>query len=304
MEGVVDSLTRDLLTRIGGIDQCVTEFIRITDQLMPEKVFVREMPELLNDSKTAAGTPVFAQLLGGDPVCLAENAALVASLGACGVDLNFGCPAKTVNRHDGGATLLLYPERIRNIVESVRRAVPKEIPVTAKIRLGFSDPAACLETAAAASAGGAEWITVHCRTKIDLYKPPAYWEWIPRIQEKVKIPIVANGEIWSVEDLQKCREITGCDQFMIGRGVFKDPFLFHRLRFGGERTDWLASRQVLREFFVMNWNQVSPRFALARTKQWARSLADSGPEGRELFDRLKVMTDPSIFRAELLGDHL
>ena len=83
MEGVVDAITRDVLTRLGGIDQCVTEFIRITDQLMPEKVYHRFAPELKTGSKTAAGTPVFVQLLGGDPVALAENAAFAAGLGAC-----------------------------------------------------------------------------------------------------------------------------------------------------------------------------------------------------------------------------
>ena len=301
MEGVVDSITRELLTSVGGIDQCVTEFIRVTDQLVPEKVFYREAPELKNGSQTKSGVPVFVQLLGGDPVCLAENAAFAITLGACGIDLNFGCPAKTVNRHDGGATLLLYPERVQKIVEAVRRAVPREIPVTAKIRLGFTDPSTCLANAEAAAAGGAEWLTVHCRTKMDLYKPPAYWEWIPRIRDKIKIPVVANGDIWSLEDLNRCREVTGCDQFMMGRGVFKDPFLFRRVRGAPAPSDWISSRDLLRDFFKTNWRQVSPHFAQARTKQWLRSLADSGPEGRSLFDELKVITNPQLFGIRLLG---
>jgi len=104
MEGLLDHSLRDVLTRVGGIDRCVSEFIRITGQLLPERVFIRLMPELLTGSRTAAGVPVRAQLLGSDPQCLADNAARLAELGAEGVDLNFGCPAKTVNRHRGGAS--------------------------------------------------------------------------------------------------------------------------------------------------------------------------------------------------------
>jgi tRNA-dihydrouridine synthase C len=302
MEGVVDAITRDLLTRIGGIDQCTTEFIRVTDQLVPEKVFHRFAPELKTNSRTRAGVPVFVQLLGGDPVCLAENAAFAASLGAVGIDLNFGCPAKTVNRHDGGATLLLYPERIHKIVEAVRSAVPRGIPVTSKIRLGFSDPTTCLANAEASEAGGADWLTVHCRTKFDMYKPPAYWEWIPKIKERIKIPIVANGDIGSPADLDRCREVTGCDQFMIGRGVFADPFLFRRVRGLDQQEGWSHSLEVLREFFDLNWNLVSPRFAQARTKQWLRSLQQGYDEAAPLFDQLKVVTKPEQFRSGLFAE--
>lgn len=299
MEGVVDATTRDLLTRIGGIDQCVTEFIRVTNQLLPEKVFHRDAPELLTGSRTPAGTPVFVQLLGGDPACLAENAAFATELGACGIDLNFGCPAKTVNRHDGGATLLLYPDRIHRIVEAVRRAVPREIPVTAKIRLGFEDPATCLANARAVEAGGADRLTVHCRTKFDMYKPPAYWEWMPKIREIVRVPLVANGDIWTPEDLDRCRTVTGCEDFMIGRGVFRDPFLFRRARGLKSPDDWEATRAVLAEFFDLSAAAVSPRFAQARTKQWLKNTASRFSEGADLFERLKVITDPESFRRGL-----
>ena len=99
MEGLLDFVLRDVLTRVGGVDRCVSEFIRITDQLLPERVFTRIVPELLSGGRTAAGVPVRAQLLGSDPVCLAENAARLAALGPHGIDLNFGCPAQIVNRH-------------------------------------------------------------------------------------------------------------------------------------------------------------------------------------------------------------
>ncbi len=112
MEGVTDFVMRDLLTRLGGIDQCVTEFLRVTDTLYPEKVFFENCPELKMGSRTRAGTSVFVQLLGGKADPLAQNALRAVELGALGIDLNFGCPAKTVNRHDGGASLLKSSNRI------------------------------------------------------------------------------------------------------------------------------------------------------------------------------------------------
>ena len=100
MEGVVDYTMRDMLTRLGGFDRCVTEFVRITEQKLPARVFYRYCPELHTGGKTPAGTPVYVQLLGGDPDYMALNARTAERVGAPGIDLNFGCPAKTVNRSD------------------------------------------------------------------------------------------------------------------------------------------------------------------------------------------------------------
>ncbi len=230
MEGVTDWAMRDLLTSIGGIDQCVTEFLRITDQLMPPSVFEKNCPELKTNSRTRGGTAVFVQLLGGQAEPLAANAVRAVEMGALGIDLNFGCPAPTVNRHDGGASLLKSADRLFNIVKTVRAAVPKGVPVTAKIRLGFDDPSVCLENAKAIQEAGATWLTVHCRTKTDGYKPPAYWEWIPRIKEITNIPIVTNGEIWNLKDFVACQQTAQTQSYMIGRGALRDPFLFSKIK--------------------------------------------------------------------------
>ncbi|MDE2299283.1 MAG: tRNA-dihydrouridine synthase, partial [Burkholderiales bacterium] len=222
MEGLLDHTLRDILTRVGGIDRCVAEFIRITDTLLPERVFTRVVPELNHGGRTPAGVPVRAQLLGSDPVCLAENAARLAGLGPAGIDLNFGCPAKLVNRHGGGAALLDDPALIGRIVTAVRRAVPGDMPVSAKMRLGYNDAGRALECAQAIVAGGAGELVVHARTKADGYRPPAYWERIAEIRAAVDVPVVANGEIWSVADALRCRALSGCDALMLGRGMVCD----------------------------------------------------------------------------------
>jgi tRNA-dihydrouridine synthase C len=225
MEGVLDFALRDTLTRVAGIDRCVSEFIRITDTVLPARAFVRTIPELLNGGRTASGVPVRGQLLGSDPELLAANALRLAELGSHGVDLNFGCPAQVVNRHGGGSSLLQDPELLHRIVGAVRRALPPEVPVSAKMRLGFHDDTLAEDCALAIAAGGAAEIVVHARTKVHGYRPPAYWERIADLSAVVQVPLVANGEIWSAEDALRCQQASGCTHLMLGRGMVADPGL-------------------------------------------------------------------------------
>lgn len=304
MEGVVDWVMRDTLTRIGGIDQCVTEFLRVTNRLHPESVFYKNCPELKTNSETRWGTPVFLQLLGGQAEPLALNAERAAKLGAKGIDLNFGCPAKTVNRHDGGASLLKSCDRIYDIVKTVRDAVPASTPVTAKIRLGFDDPSHCLDIAQAVEEANATWLTVHCRTKTDGYKPPAHWEWIPKIKERVKIKIIANGEIWNVDDFHRCVEVTQCEDYMIGRGVMSNPFIFKQIQHSlkketVEEMSWEKAKSLLPQFFEASTLYINNHFAVSRSKQWLRALSLKNPEAKPVFEQLKVLKDPVEFQTQL-----
>lgn len=301
MEGVVDWVMRDTLTHIGGIDQCVTEFLRVTDRLHPETLFYKNCPELLTNSKTRWGTPVFVQLLGGHAEPLAANAEKAVQLGALGIDLNFGCPAKTVNRHDGGASLLKSCDRVHKIIDTVRKAVPAEIPVTAKIRLGFDDPSKCFDIAQAVYEANATWLTIHCRTKVDGYKPPAYWEWIPQIKEKTPhLKIIANGEIWSVNDFNRCVEVTNCQDYMIGRGVMSNPFIFKQIRQHlhqetPEEMSWTKVKPLLPKFFAASTHHVNDHFAVSRSKQWLRALGLKNEEAKTAFDQLKILEKPNEF---------
>ena len=304
MEGLLDFVLRDVLTRVGGIDRCVSEFIRITDQLLPERVFTRIVPELHNGGHTFAGVPVRAQLLGSDPACMADNAARLASLGPAGIDLNFGCPANVVNRHGGGAALLKEPETIHAIVAAVRRAVPSHMPVSAKMRLGYLDDSRAVECALAISEGGADEMVVHARTKAQAYRPPAYWERIADIRAAVNIPVVANGEIWTVGDARRCREVSGCDILMIGRGAVADPGL--GLAIKGDMNNmpanpvtWAQLLPQVADFWHIVTTRLDNKAQAGRLKQWLNFLRRRFPEAEVAYKSLKTINNPAVVQAWL-----
>ena len=308
MEGLLDFVLRDVLTRVGGIDRCVSEFIRVTNTLLPERAFLRVVPELLTGGKTAAGVPVRPQLLGSDPACLADNAARVAGLGADGVDLNFGCPAKVVNRHGGGAALLENPELLFKIMQAVRSAVPAHQVVSAKMRLGFHDDRLAEDCARALEAGGASEIVVHARTRADAYRPPAYWSRVADIAAVVRTPLVANGEIWTVQDAQNCRAASGCQAIMLGRGIVTNPGL--ALAIGStqpsamaasECLSWESLQPHLQTFWSVVRSTLERRQQAGRLKQWLNFLRRHSPQAQIAYDALKAVNDVQVIDAWIKG---
>ena len=287
MEGVVDHLMRDMLTRVGGFDLCVTEFVRIVDQKLPQKTFYRLCPELHEGGKTPSGVPVRVQLLGQHPQWLAENALTAVELGSPGVDLNFGCPAKTVNKSKGGAVLLQYTELLHDIVKAVREAVPAHLPVTAKIRLGFEDKSLAIDNAVAIDEAGASELVVHARTKTEGYRPPAYWDWIKKIRANTRLPVIANGEIWSYEDAKRCQEMSGCNDVMIGRGALAMPNLARHIRDNEAPMSWPELAQLLIDYSGYEIYGDKGRYYPNRLKQWCGYLKRQYPQAEVLFDNIR-----------------
>ncbi|RZF77045.1 tRNA dihydrouridine(16) synthase DusC [Pseudoalteromonas sp. CO325X] len=305
MEGVVDFKMRQLLTDIGGFDLCVTEFVRVVNQRLPRRVFLRYCPELLNGGYTRAGTPVRIQLLGQHPQCLAENAIKAIELGSHGIDLNFGCPAKTVNKSKGGAVLLKEPEQLYQIVKTVREAVAQEHKVTAKVRLGFDDTSRSSEIFDAVVQAGADSIAIHARTKRDGYRPPAYWHLLaPLVQRKADIEIVANGEIWSLDDAHSARNQSLCQHLMLGRGALAMPDL----------AAWIKAADQNKKHEKMTWHDVlyhiihssmhdddtkAKRYFANRTKQWLGYLRRTYHQADQLFDDIRRLHDKDEVLAQL-----
>ena len=299
MEGLTDPLMRQILTQIATdlgrpYDWSVSEFIRVTQHLLPAHVFYKYVPELHHDAKTASGTPIHIQLLGSEAQLMAENAAYACELGAPAIDINFGCPAKTVNNHRGGSVLLDEPEVMYDIISAVRQAVPAHIPVSAKIRLGYTDTSRMDDIRGAIATSGTDWLTIHARTKTQGYKPPAYWDKIQSFNT-LDIPVIANGEIWNSEHAQNCMTQSGTAHLMLGRGAVTRPDLIAQLD-----TDSSQNQKNLENTALLSWQDLiahqikflegaakSDVVLVGRYKQWLAMLTKGYSEAKILWDSIK-----------------
>lgn len=293
MEGLTDPLMRQILTQIATdldrpYDWSVSEFIRVTQHVLPNHVFYRFVPELKNNSKTASGTPIHVQLLGSEPELMGENALAACELGALAIDLNFGCPAKTVNNHRGGSVLLDEPTLMRDIISAVRDAVPSHIPVSAKIRLGYTDTSNMDDIKNAIADSGANWLTIHARTKTQGYKPPAYWNKIAGFTE-LPIPVIANGEIWNNEQAHNCMQQSNTSHLMLGRGAVTRPDLIAKVDNEEALIGWQAL--IPHQIAFLQGDAKNDLVLVGRYKQWLGMLSKGYVEAKALWDLIKRVRD-------------
>lgn len=296
MEGLVDAPIRETLTRVGGIDRCVTEFIRVTHGMLPPRIFYKYAPELHKQALTDAGVPVAVQLLGSNSEMMGLHGAKAAELGAGQVDINFGCPAKTVNKHKGGCVLMREPELMHDIASAVRKATPDDVPVTAKMRLGYEDRSMGVACAQALEAAGVSEIVIHARSKVDGYKPPAYWEEIARVRGAVNTHVIANGDIWTVANYWRCREVSGCEDVMIGRGLIARPDLAARIKASQRGEDhplmtWPQVVELMRDYAVALQTRLEDRFVTGRLKQWLNYLRQGFAEAETLWPQARKIRE-------------
>lgn len=302
MQGLVDDVMRDLLTRIGGYDECVSEFVRITHTVHSRSIWLKYVPEIANGNKTFSGTPCTVQLLGSDADNMAANALEAVRFGADKIDLNFGCPAPTVNKHKGGAILLKEPELIFHIVKTLRERLPAHIPLTAKMRLGYEDKSPALECACAIAEGGVCGLTVHARTKAEGYEPPAHWEWIRKIRDTVNIPVTANGDVFSLQDYIGIKTISGCNSVMLGRGAVIRPDLARQIKqyesgLPVTDTDFAEISRWIRLFFELCLaKEANNKYPIARLKQWLGMMKKTFDPAQTLFDRVRTVKDADEVR--------
>lgn len=293
MEGLADHFLRRLITAQGGFDWVVSEFVRVVDRPLPDSVFHRVCPELLNNGQTASGTPVRVQLLGNHLDAMAANAQKAIELGSFGIDLNFGCPSKTVNRSQGGAILLREPETLYRVVHAVRQALPAEVVVSAKMRLGYDDASLMVENAQAIESAGATELTVHARTKVQGYAPPAHWEQLAELAEHIRLPLIANGDIWTPEDYRRCVSIVGTEDVMLGRGAIRNPDLAARIRntAATDKTNWSHLAPLITQFWSEVRQVMPERYCAGRLKQWLNHLRQVHPEAEQLWQGVRGERD-------------
>ncbi len=223
MAGVTDTVFRRFIRNLGGCGLMMTEFTSADG-------IVRHKDKKAKQYLTFYGNehPISAQLFGSDPVTLADAARVVQDLGFDIVDLNLGCPAKKVVKCNGGSGLLRDLPLIRQIFESVRKAVT--VPFTVKFRAGWSDHEVVhVNLAKMAEDCGLAAVALHARTREQGYSGQAHWEWIAAVKDAVKIPVIGNGDVRSPEDAAAMVAETGCDAVMIGRSAPSNPWIFRQI---------------------------------------------------------------------------
>ena len=224
MSGVTDSAFRRIVRRASGrsVGLMVTEFISVEALTRDDEKSLRMMrfrPE---------ERPIAIQIFGADADRMARAALLVQQSGADVLDINCGCPVPKVVKRGGGCELMRQPERLSRILEAVRREV--SIPVTLKMRSGWDEASRnAADVAAAAEAAGLAMVTVHGRTRVQLYHGAADWSVIPAIRSRVSIPVVGSGDVLTAADAL-CREREFApDGVMIGRSALANPWIFRQI---------------------------------------------------------------------------
>lgn len=200
-------------------------------EMLSSETLVRNNPDTEERMRTdPADWPVGAQIVGCDPGAMAQAAAILEERGFALVDMNLGCPVPKVVSNGGGSQLLREPETARKIFQRVVRAVRK-VPVTVKMRLGYSDPSGQegIRIAKTAQDCGVDAVTVHGRTRQQGYSGTADYEAIRRIKEAVSIPVIGNGDVFDAASALKLKQVSGCDGIMIGRGALGNPWIYAQI---------------------------------------------------------------------------
>lgn len=241
MEGVGDACFRKAMASIGGFDEAVKDFLRV-----PANAHVKSLSKAYTADELSP-IPLAAQIMGSDTDLMAAMAQELVLRGAPRIDVNCGCPSNTVTGRGAGSSLLKDPNILHEVAKSVVHAV--SIPVTVKMRSGFEDISLFKENLFAAQESGVRYITLHPRTKVDGYGPPARWDLIAEAKSLLKIPVVGNGDILNVENALNMLSVTRCDALMIGRGSVINPFIFHQIRAHFSKTPYLPKWEGLMRYF-------------------------------------------------------
>ena len=243
MAGVTDRAFREICLSYGA--SCV-----YTEMVSSKGLTMHDRKSDMLMTLTPGEAPALVQLFGCEPEAMALAAKKAESTGCFAIDINMGCPAPKVSGHGGGSALMKDPELAARIVDAVANAV--NIPVTCKIRSGWDDGSInAPEMSVMLENAGAAAITVHGRTRKQMYAPPVNYDVIKAVKDSVKIPVIGNGDITDCESSEYMYKYTGCDHIMMGRGALGAPWKFEQINAYFERGEILPDPQVEKKMSVM-----------------------------------------------------
>ncbi len=243
MAGVADRAFREICCRFGA-GYTVTEMVSAKGLCMCD----RKSRELLKIS--AVERPCAAQLFGDDPEFMAKAAVKALEFEPDAIDINMGCPAPKIAGNGGGSALMKQPELAEKIVEAVVKAV--DLPVTVKMRIGWDDESInCLDLAKRVENAGASAVTVHGRTKVQMYAPPVKPQYIREVCSALKIDVVANGDVTDGISAKRLMDETGCKAVMVGRGALGRPWAFEQINAYVQRGEILPEPPVEKRMEIM-----------------------------------------------------
>lgn len=284
MEGITDEAYRLAVMKcFPEWDYFATDFLRVPTEGRYTNNHILEHfgPSVFAD-ETLRNKTIF-QILTTPRAQTERTVGQIHDLGFEWLDLNLGCPSKRVNAHLGGAYLMSDLAALKNVIQTVRKSFPKRF--TAKIRVGYRDDTDFVESLKILEGEGVEMITVHGRTRDQLYKGVANWDYIKTAAQTVSVPVVANGDIWTLEDLVKIYEHTNCHSVMMARGALKTPWIAGLLKDSYTDRELLTIRAENIQVYLesLEWefrNHGQPEnFITRRFKAFSRNLFDDFTDG-------------------------
>jgi tRNA-dihydrouridine synthase B len=298
MAGVTDAPFRKLVESFGGVGLMFSEMIA------SRAILQKTNKSLKKVEKEIKTTPLAIQIAGKDPKYMAEAAKLNEDLGAKIIDINFGCPVKKVVKGFAGSAIMKDEKLAQAIIKAVVNAV--KVPVTVKMRMGWDMQNLNAPTIAKiAEDEGAQMVTVHGRTRSQMYTGKANWKFISTVKDAVKIPVIANGDIFTPQDAKECLKQSNADGIMIARGIYGKPWLISQINAfltTGEIPN-PPSKSEQKEIILAHFNDIIEHYgeqiganpAKKHIGWYSAGMNNSG----EFRNKINRMTNPQNIREEI-----
>jgi tRNA-dihydrouridine synthase B len=293
MEGITDEAFRKTILKLyPEWDYLATDFLRVPSAgKYPNKHLIRHFGKELIESPFVLNKTMF-QILTSHKAFTLEMVKQVEELKFPWLDMNIGCPSNTVCKNRGGSFLLTDLPSLKNLVRTIRQNFPGRF--SCKIRIGYHDTDQFEDSIRMLNDEGVELITVHARTRDDMYKNPARWDFISKAVKISKVPIIGNGDIWKTDDINRMLQETGCHAVMIARGALKAPWMAQDYKKGLFESSREEILQKMRHFLyeyrtILEAENVSPRGLLKQNKSVTRFMLE-GLEGSESMRRKLILS--------------